>query len=68
MNKAQACTIVMNIFDDRYSEEDKLEACRVVCSMNTNSILRKGDYFSALKWVVERTSFRRGFSGKETFV
>jgi hypothetical protein len=42
MNKAQACTIVMNIFDDWHSEEDKLEACRVVCSMNTNSILYEG--------------------------
>ena len=54
MNKAQACTIFMNINDGRYSDNAKLEACRIVSGMDpkANTIIRKADYFNALRWLL----------------
>lgn len=57
MNKAQACTIVMNINDGRFSDNEKLEACRIVSGMKpeSNTIIRKADYFNALRWLLTTT-------------
>lgn len=53
MNMAQACCIVMKIESGNYKKEAKFEACKIVASTppNHNSILKKSDYYNALKWV-----------------
>lgn len=57
MNMAQACCIVMKIESGNYGKEAKFEACKLVASVipNHNSVLKKSDYYNALKWLCNNT-------------
>ena len=61
MNRAQATAIVMNIERSTYSDEAKFEACKSVSQVipSSNSILRKSDYYHALKWLAEHTELKK---------
>lgn len=63
MNRAQATTIVMNIERSTYSDEAKFEACKSVSQVipSSNSILRKSDYYHALKWLAEHSELRKEY-------
>lgn len=61
MNMEQACTIVMNIERCLYPDEAKLEACKKISEVKptSNTILKKRDYYHALKWLAAHTELRK---------
>lgn len=54
MNIGKACAIFRNINNDKFTDDEKIEAIREVIDMETHNGIAKSDCFYALSWLLNK--------------
>ncbi|WP_320959025.1 hypothetical protein [Hungatella effluvii] len=53
MSTGTACWIFGNINQGPYTDEEKLEAIRIVAEMETHNAIKKAEMVAVMRWLLE---------------
>lgn len=53
MSTGTACWIFEQIEQEIYSDEEKMEAIRIVVEMETHNAIKKAEMVTAIRWLLE---------------
>lgn len=56
MSTGTACWIFGNINQESYTDEEKLEAIRIVSEMETHNAIKKAEMVAVMRWLLKHVN------------